>query len=113
MLSRISKGKILRSLFEDTGDIDYLILPVGDGKDFVDWKDLEKIISEIDPVVLIPSCYFVSGMKDRWKELKKIEEFLKGFGISNPETESKLKLKHFIETENKQLSTVILEPRNT
>ena len=105
------KGEISRDLFADIGDIDYLILPVGDGKEFVEWKDLEKIISDIDPAVLIPSCYLISGMKDKWKDLKKIEEFLKGFGISNPERQPKLKLKHFLDTDNKQLNTVILEPK--
>jgi hypothetical protein len=47
------KGEISRGLFDDIGDIDYLILPVGDGKEFVGWKDLKKIISEIDPALAI------------------------------------------------------------
>jgi hypothetical protein len=50
-------------------------------------------------------------MKDKWNNLKKIDEFLKEFGISNPGKEKKLKLKHFLDTDNKQLNTVILNPK--
>lgn len=105
------KGEISRDLFENIGDIDYLIVPVGDGKDFVDWKDLEKVVSEVDPCVLIPSCYYIDGMKNHWKDLKKADEFTREFGFSNPEKEMKLKLKHFVDADSKQLNTILLEPK--
>lgn len=106
------KAEISKGMFEDIGDIDYLIVPVGDGKEFVGWKDLKRIINEVDPAVMIPSCYLIKGMKNEWKELKELDEFQKEFGISNPDVESKLKLKHFIETDSKQLNTIILEPKS-
>jgi L-ascorbate metabolism protein UlaG (beta-lactamase superfamily) len=105
------KGKIKRESFEGVGDIDYLIAPVGDGEDFVDWKTLDKLINDIDPAVFIPSCYKMDGMKDKYKDLKDLDDFLKELGVSKPHRESKLKLKHYPDTEDKQLSTIILEPK--
>jgi L-ascorbate metabolism protein UlaG (beta-lactamase superfamily) len=105
------KGEIKRESFEGVGDIDYLIGPVGDGEEFVEWKTLDKLINEVDPAVFIPSCYKMDGMKGKYQNLKDLEDFLKELGISKPHRESKLKLKHYPESEDKQLSTIILEPK--
>jgi hypothetical protein len=53
----------------------------------------------------------MDGMKDKYKDLKDLDDFLKELGVSKPHRESKLKLKHYPDTEDKQLSTIILEPK--
>lgn len=105
------KGEIKGGAFEGVGDIDYLIAPVGDGDTFVNWKTLGKLIKVVDPAVFIPSCYKIKGMKDKYGELKELEDFLKELGISKPHRESKLKLKHHSGDDDKQMSTIILESK--
>ena len=38
---------------KNTGDVDVLILPVGDGVNFMDFDTMEKVISDVDPAVLL------------------------------------------------------------
>lgn len=68
------------------GDVDVLIIPIGDGDSFMSYDTLEKVISNIDPAILIPCGY----KEDSKKELgvKSKEEFLKHFGYANVREEN-------------------------
>ena len=69
------------SSIKNVGDVDVLILPVGDGVNFMDFDTMEKVISDVDPAVLLPCAYGEDGPKGN--SLKSKEEFIKHFGFAN------------------------------
>ncbi len=91
---------------KDAGDVDVLILPVGDGVNFMDFDMMEKVISDIDPAVLLPCAYNEDGPKDNG--LKSKEEFIKHFGFANVREESYLNVtKKKVDEEDQQSVEVI------
>ncbi len=68
------------------GDVDVLIIPIGDGESFMSYDTLEKVISNIDPAILIP-CGYREDSKNQL-DLKSKEEFLKHFGYANVREEN-------------------------
>lgn len=79
-------------LTKDLGDVDVLIVPIGNGDQFIDYDKLEKIISNIDPQILIPCGYKEKGLKIG-KEMKTKGDFTKYFGFPNISEESYLTVK--------------------
>jgi len=68
--------------------VDILLVPVGD-KDTLDAKQAVKIISQIEPRIIIPMCYHVPGLSQK---MDKVEDFLKEYGQTNPEKMDKFKI---------------------
>jgi len=97
------------STLKDLGDVDILIIPVGDGEIFPSFQKLEKIISSIDPTYLIPCCYKSSGLSEKYKTLKTVDEFLKDYGIADAQRMKELKVSNAPEKEEKSMQVVILE----
>ncbi len=95
--------------FDDMGSIDYLIVPVGNGGDFMEPKEVDALIKEIDPGVVIPSCYKVEGMKNVYSGIGTLGDFLKEAGVSNVVKERKLKLQPAPVSEDTQYKVVELE----
>lgn len=95
--------------FVDLGNIDYLIVPVGDASLFIDWKQLEKVINEIDPSIVIPSCYKLDGMKGDYAGLKTLKECLSEFGSGDTSPEKKIKLQSYTKGEDDQYKIKVLE----
>ncbi len=85
--------------FKDIGDVDVLLLPIGGGEMFPDYDLLEKIISEVDPIKLVPFAY--GG------DLKSLEDFIKHFGYIYTQ-ESMLKLDSAPEQEERKMDVVVL-----
>lgn len=93
---------------KNLGDVDALILPVGDGELFIDYEKLEKIISNIDPAILIP-CGFKGESKNH-TELKTKEEFIKYFGYANATEEGYINLaKKRVEEDQKSVEVIFLK----
>jgi L-ascorbate metabolism protein UlaG (beta-lactamase superfamily) len=93
---------------KDLGDVDVLILPVGDGVNFMDFDKIEKIISNTDPAILIPCAYKGEGGKNG--ELKSKEEFIKHFGFTNVRDENYLNVnKKKVEEEEKSIEVIFLQ----
>jgi len=91
---------------KNVGDVDVLILPVGDGVNFMDFDTMEKIISHIDPAVLLPCAYSEDGPKGN--TLKSKEEFIKHFGFANVREEGYLNVtKKKVDEEDQQSVEVI------
>jgi L-ascorbate metabolism protein UlaG (beta-lactamase superfamily) len=74
---------------EAIGDVDILMVPVG-GVYTVDAKGASKIISQIEPRLVIPMHYQVPKLK---LKLNPLDSFLKEMGFSLEQTEKKLKIK--------------------
>ena len=69
-------------------EADIVFLPVG-GDNGLDYKNAVKLVSEIEPRIIIPCLYDIKGLK---MKLDPLEKFLKEFGIKNPETIDKFKI---------------------
>lgn len=94
---------------DDLGEVNYLIIPVGDGEEFLDWKSVGKMISDVDPGVVIPSCYRLPDMGAKQKDLKELSDFAKELGIAKIEEDKKLRLQQVVATDESQYKLVQLE----
>jgi L-ascorbate metabolism protein UlaG (beta-lactamase superfamily) len=86
-------GEISKSLsdaeLDKIDNIDVLIVPVGDKKNTLGSKEAAEIIREIEPKVVIPSCYQIPGLKT---ELESLDKFLKEVGVKKYETDDKVRI---------------------
>ena len=74
---------------EQLGDVSILIIPIG-GVYTVDGETATKIVSQIEPKIVIPMHYFD---KDLNVNLEKAEKFLKEMGQEKPEVLKKITVK--------------------
>jgi len=74
---------------EEIGDIDILMIPMG-GVYTISAKEASKIISQLEPKVVIPMHYQIPRLKIKLEGLNK---FLKIMGIKTPEILKKLLIK--------------------
>ena len=95
------------SLTKDLGDVDVLILPIGNGDMFIDYDKIEKILNYIDPTILLPCSYKKEGVKVG-KDLKGREDFIKFFGFTNVKDESYINVSTTPEQENKNIEVIFL-----
>ncbi len=95
------------SLTKDLGDVDVLILPIGNGNLFIDYDKIEKILNYIDPTILLPCGYKKDGVKVG-NELKGRDDFIKFFGFTNVRDESYLNVTPSPEQENKNIEVIFL-----
>ncbi|HBB64480.1 MAG: hypothetical protein UR34_C0001G0019 [candidate division WS6 bacterium GW2011_GWC1_33_20] len=102
------KNDIDISLAKDLGDVDVLIIPIGNGDLFVEYEKLEKIINYIDPTILIPCAYKQDGLKIG-KDLKSREDFIKYFGFTNVREETYVNVTPTVEQENKNMEVIFLK----
>ena len=70
------------------GDIDILILPVGNKDIVLDYKEAVHVIGQVEPKITIPMYYKIGGVKI---DVDGPEKFLKEVGIK-PEKVDKLKI---------------------
>lgn len=68
--------------------VDVLLIPVG-GNETIDANGAVKIISQIQPRIVIPMHYKISGLSNK---LEGVDKFLKEFGAGSAETMEKLKI---------------------
>jgi L-ascorbate metabolism protein UlaG (beta-lactamase superfamily) len=92
---------------KNLGDVDVLIIPVGDGVNFMDFDKIERVISNADPSILIPCAYKEDGIGN--KNLKSKEEFIKHFGFANVREENYINVfKKKVEKEQQSVEVVFL-----
>lgn len=76
-------------LVEEMGQVDVLLVPVG-GHYTVGPADAANIVEQIEPSIVIPMHYKVSGMKEAFDDLVSVETFLKEVGAEDARREAKL-----------------------
>jgi L-ascorbate metabolism protein UlaG (beta-lactamase superfamily) len=103
-LTHINEFNMKEDEIEGLGDIDILILPVG-GNTVMSASTAGKVVSEIEPKIVIPSHY---KMKDLILDLDGIEKFVKEMGGKKEEMEKLTLKKKDLQEEGTKL--VILEP---
>lgn len=95
--------------FKKSGNVDILIVPVGEGEMMPSYEKLEKVISYVDPNVLIPCGYKLEGMKDQYSSLNTLDQFLKHFGYGNIREEKTLNYTGGSTADEKMVDVVVLK----
>lgn len=104
-LGDLGQKKLTEKQLEHLEGVDILMVPIG-GTYTLDSKNASQIISEIEPRLIIPMHYKISGLNV--KDLDGVEKFIKEMGMK-PEEIDKLKVtKKDLPQENTKL--VILTP---
>lgn len=92
---------------KDLGDVDVLILPIGNGSLFIDYDKIEKVINNVDPTILLPCAYKQDGLKVG-EDIKSREDFIKYFGFTNVRDESYINVSPSPEQEQKNMEVIFL-----
>lgn len=103
-LAHISKLALSDDELEDIGDVDIVFVPIG-GKDVLDYEAAAKAINYLEPKIVIPMHYKISGLK---LEAASEEKFLKELG-GKSEKMDKLSIKKK-ELSDGPTKVIILEP---
>jgi len=88
-LGILGQNELSSNQLEKINEVDILMLPVGGGKS-LDVKKAVKVMSQIEPKIIIPMYYKVPKIKIK---LDKIDSFLKELGIKSLEPLPKLNIK--------------------
>jgi len=88
-LGDIGQNELTVEQVEKIGNIDILMIPVG-GVYTIDSKAAAKIISQIEPKIVIPMHYQIPKLS---LKLEGVDKFLKGMGIKKPDILNKLLIK--------------------
>jgi len=88
-LNNFSNKEITSEQLEKIGDIDILMIPIGGG-DIIDSSQAVKIVSQIEPRIVIPMSYKIPKLKIK---LEGVDVFLKAMGQKSAETLDKLLIK--------------------
>ena len=89
---------------EDIGEIDILLIPIG-GNETIDSEEAQKIISQIEPKIVIPMHYLLPKLKAK---LNGLDKFLKIMGEKNHESLPKLIVKSKDLTSDEETKTIVL-----
>lgn len=87
-LGRLNKKPELSEL-EKIGSVDILLIPVGNGKQYLSAEDAANIITAIEPRVVIPIAYRC----DTDPEASPVTDFVKETGLKTDSAEKKLIIK--------------------
>ncbi|MFH1582422.1 MAG: MBL fold metallo-hydrolase [bacterium] len=88
-LGDLGQKELTPEQVEEIGEIDILMIPVG-GNFTISAKEAGKIMSQLEPSIVIPMHYSISKLKIK---LDSIDAFLKAVGVKKPEALAKLSIK--------------------
>ncbi|MFC1663712.1 MBL fold metallo-hydrolase [Patescibacteria group bacterium] len=104
-LGDFGQKELTPNQLEKVGQIDILMVPVG-GNFTIDAEGAAKIISQIEPKIVIPMHYQIPKVK---LKLDKLDKFLKTMGIKSFEFLPKLSIKSK-DLVDKETKTIVLKP---
>lgn len=108
-LGGLNQAELNSKQVEEIGDVDILMIPVG-GIDTINSKEASKVISQIDPRIVIPMNYKIPKLKIPKKaEAEGVDKFLKVMGKKEVEAQDKFSIKSN-ELSSKGLEVVVLNP---
>jgi len=87
-LGDIGQESLTDEQLEELEGVDILLIPVG-GEETINGTGAVKIISQIQPRIVIPMHYKIPGLN---MKLEPVDKFLKEYGVSAPEKMEKLKI---------------------
>ena len=91
-LGDLGQSNLINGQLEEIGQVDILFIPVG-GVFTIDWKSANTIISQIEPRIIIPMHYKISGVKGELLKLDTIDNFCKERGVSSKDAVNKFSIK--------------------
>lgn len=97
---------VTEELSEQIGDVDILLIPVGGG-DVLSAKKAHEVVEEIDPKIVIPMHYQMSGLK---LDLEPVGNFLKEVG-KELQTIEQFMVKKPSELPTETTEFIVLEPK--
>lgn len=100
------EGTVGGETLDEFDDVDILMIPVG-GKYTIDGEEAAKVVKEIEPKVVIPMHYKITGLK---LGLDGVETFLKEMGASKIKGEDKLTIKKKDLGEDGGYRVIVLNP---
>lgn len=104
-LGDLGQNELTAEQLEKIGEIDILMIPVG-GASTISAKETPKILSQIEPKIIIPMHYHLPKLKYKLDDLDK---FLKTLGIKNLEPIKKLSIKKK-DISPEEAKVIILQP---
>lgn len=87
---------------------DVLMIPVG-GNGRLDSKEAAKMVSQIEPKIVIPMSFKIAGTKEK---LEDVNEFLKVMGVDSKEEVPKLNIKEKDLPAKEGIEVVVLSPKS-
>jgi len=103
-LGYFGESDISDEQLEDIGNVDILILPL-DGDKTINYSEAAKIVTRIEPAMVIPMCY------DSKKKEKGLNPFLKAMGEKEIASQDKLSIQKKNITSGEKVEIVILEEK--
>jgi L-ascorbate metabolism protein UlaG (beta-lactamase superfamily) len=88
-LGDLGQKELTDDQIEKIGNVDILMIPIG-GVYTISSKEAQKIVSQIEPKIVIPMHYQIPKLKIK---LEGLDKFLKIVGAKSPETLNKLTIK--------------------
>lgn len=76
---------------EEISGPDILLIPTG-GVYTLDHEEAAKVAAQLEPKIIIPMHFKVSGMKENFKDLSEVSAFLEEMGVTGAEIQGKLKV---------------------
>lgn len=104
-LADLGQPELTEEQLDLIGDIDVLMIPVG-GVYTISSQEASKIISQIEPKIVIPMHYSIPKLT---VQLDGVEKFLKVMGVKETESQPKLSIKKKDLTEE-ETKVVVLKP---
>ncbi|MFA5877846.1 MAG: MBL fold metallo-hydrolase [Candidatus Staskawiczbacteria bacterium] len=89
-LSDFGQSELTNEQLEEIGEVDILMIPVGGGGFTLDGNGASKIISQIEPKIVLPMHYHLPGLK---MKLDGVDKFLKAMGKNSVTPQDKLQVK--------------------
>lgn len=89
-LGDLGQAQLTDQQLEEIGQVDVLMLPVGGGGFTITGQEASKIISQIEPKIVIPMHYHLPKLKIK---LDGVEKFLKAMGKNSITPQEKLQVK--------------------
>ncbi|MEA3344358.1 MAG: MBL fold metallo-hydrolase [Patescibacteria group bacterium] len=104
-LGKLRQKELTSEQVEKIGKIDILMIPIGGGET-LNAKEAIKIMSQIEPKIIIPMYYKIPGLKNK---LDGLDEFLKSIGVKSIEPLAKLSIKKK-DIAAEQAKVIVLKP---
>ncbi len=87
-LGDFGEAELSDKQLQQVGEVDILMIPVG-GNYTIDAKTAIKIITQVEPRIVIPMHYKIKGLK---LDIDELEQFLKAIGQKSVEKEEKISI---------------------
>lgn len=105
-LGDLGQKELTPEQLEEIGNVDILMLPVG-GVYTIDSKQAAKIISQIEPKIIVPMHYQIPKLK---LKLDGVDKFLKVIGAKSAESQPKLLIKKKDLPPEGEMKIIVLQP---